>query len=86
MIEAPLAAVVFPERSPDESSSLEPIRAVESFQRLLALTPFLAADPSARPCLEVARLIADLPSFVLRAAPDVLDPKTASRLLVRAFA
>ncbi len=85
-IEAPLAAVVFPERMSDGTSALEPIRAVESFQRLLALTPFLAADASARPCLEVARSIADLPSFVLRAAPDVLDPQTASRLLVRAFA
>ena len=85
MIEAPLAAVVFPERVPDGSSSLEPIRAVESFQRLLALTPFLAADPSARPCLDVARSVADLPSFVLRAAPDILDPKTASSLLEIAF-
>lgn len=85
-IEAPLTAVVFPERVSDGSSSLEPIRAVESFQRLLALTPFLAADPSARPCLEVARSIADLPSFVLRAAPDLLDPQTASRLLASAFA
>lgn len=81
LIEAPLAAVVFPERISAPSSSLEPIRAFESFQRLLALTPFLAADPSARPCLEVARAISDLPSFVLRAAPDLLDPETASRLL-----
>lgn len=86
VIEAPLAAVVFPERMPDGSSSLVPIRALESFQRLLAMTPSLAADPSARPCLDVARSIADLPSFVLRAAPDLLDPQTASGLLVRAFA
>ena len=86
MIEAPLAAVVFPERVLEGPSSLEPIRAIESFQRLLALTPFLAADASARPCLEVARSIADLPSFRLRAAPDVLEAQTASGLLVRALA
>lgn len=85
LIEAPLAAVVFPERVQDASSSLEPIRAIESFQRLLALTPFLAADASARPCLEVARSIADLPSFALRAAPALLISETASRLLHRAF-
>lgn len=86
LIEAPLAAVVFPERVAEGPSSLEPIRAIESFQRLLALTPFLAADPSARPCLDVARSVADLPSFVLRVAPDALDPQTASRLLIRARA
>lgn len=81
MIEAPLAAVVFPERAPEGPSSLKPIRAIESFQRLLALTPFLAADASARPCLDVARSAADLPSFVLGAAPDLLDVGTASRTL-----
>ena len=81
MIEAPLAAVVFPERVPEGPSSLKPIRAIESFQRLLALTPFLAADASARPCLHVARSIADLPSFVLGGAPDLLVAGTASRML-----
>lgn len=80
-VEDSLAAVVFPERVESAESSLIPIRPLEAFQRILTLTPFLAADPSARPCIEVARAIADLPAFVLRAASDLLDPRTAARVM-----
>jgi hypothetical protein len=76
-----IAAVVFPERSSAGVSTLERLRSVDCFQRLLALSPFLAADPSARPCIDVARGIADLPAFALGAGPDLLDPKRADELL-----
>jgi hypothetical protein len=81
-----IAAIVFPERTEHASSTLESLRPVDCFQRLLSLSPFLAADASARPCIEVARAIADLPAFILRAGPDLLDPATAARTLQRALA
>jgi hypothetical protein len=83
--EGRVGAIVFPERVPEERSALVPIRAMEAFQRLLAQCPFLSADASARPCIEVARAIADLPAFVLRSGPDMLDPAAADRVLSGTF-
>lgn len=79
--EGRIAATVFPERTPSVRSALERLRPVDCFRRLLALSPFLAADASAKPCIDVARAIADLPAFVLRAGPDLLEPSAADRLL-----
>lgn len=76
-----IAATVFPEFASAATSTLEPLRPLDCFQRLLAVSPFLVADPSARPCIEVARAIADLPAFVLRASPDLLEPRFADELL-----
>jgi len=84
--EGRIAATVFPERDPAARSTLEPLRPLDCFQRLLSLSPFLAADASARPCIEVARAIADLPAFVLRAGPDLLEPRAADELLRTALA
>ena len=79
--EGRLDAVVFPERTHTGPSSLLRLTPMECFQRLLTHSPFLASDPSARPCIAVARAIADLPAFVLHAAPDILDPRAADDLL-----
>lgn len=75
-------SLVFLERLKDGSASkLERIRAVDAFQRLLKHCAFLSLDPSAKPCLLVARGLADLPAFVLHAGRDVLDSATADVLL-----
>jgi hypothetical protein len=79
--EGRIAVTIFPERTTANPSTLEPLRPMDCFQRLLSVSPFLAADASAMPCIEVARAIADLPAFVLRAGPDVLDPLAADQLL-----
>lgn len=84
--EGRLGAIVFPERIPEGPSAIVPMRAVDAFQRLLMLCPFLTSDASARPCIEVARRIADLPAFVLRSGPDILEPATAARVLEAALA
>lgn len=79
--EGRIAGVIFPDRTGLTPSTLTRLAPLDCFQRLLATAPFLASDPSARPCLEVARAIADLPAFVLNAGPDLLDPPTADRVL-----
>ena len=76
-----IATVIFPERSSLIPSTLTRLTPMDCFQRLLATAPFLVSDPSSRPCLEVARAIADLPAFVLNSGPDLLDPVTADRVL-----
>lgn len=83
--EGPVARTVFIERSA-APSKLEPLRPLDCFQRLLSVSPFLASDPSARPCIEIARGIADLPSFALHAGPDILQPTAADALLRGALA
>ena len=79
--EGRIAGVVFPDRTGLVPSTLTHLAPMDCFQRLLALSPFLASDPSSRPCLEVARAIADLPAFVLSAGPDLLDPVQADRVM-----
>lgn len=83
--EGRVGAIVFPERIPEGPSVLVPMRGLDAFQRLLALCPFLSGDASARSCIDVARTIADLPAFVLRSGPDILDPATADRVLAPAL-
>ena len=83
--EGRISATVFPERTIAGPSTLEPLRPMDCFQRLLLVSPFLATDPSAKPCIAVARAIAALPAFVLRAGPDILDPPTSARVLRRAL-
>ena len=80
--QAGIAAIVFPERRPGAPSRLERLRPATAFRRLLASSPFLATDVSARPCLAVARALADLPAFVLHGGPDLLDPSKASRVMI----
>ena len=81
-----LGAILFPARAPVAESKLERVTALDAFQRLLAHAPFLASDPSARPCIDVARSIADLPAFILHSGSDVLDPAKADRLVRTIFA
>ena len=84
-VEGPVAHTVFIERSA-APSKIEALRPLDCFQRLLSVSPFLASDPSARPCIDVARRIADLPSFILHAGPDILEPAAADALLRGALA
>ncbi|MEO8360844.1 MAG: hypothetical protein ABI672_12505 [Vicinamibacteria bacterium] len=77
---AAVGAIVFPQLVAG-SSKVERLRPMDAFQRLLTFCPFLVADPAARPCLEVARALADRPAYALHAGPDLLESTTALKIM-----
>jgi hypothetical protein len=54
-----------------------PIEAADAYRRLLMGHPILALDTGARSCFKVVRDLANLPSFHMTRAPDLLDPQIA---------
>ena len=76
-----IRAVVYPKIADSALSRLGRIEPSAAFKRLLSHCAFLAQDKEARPCLDVARDLALLPTFDLRAGRDALEPANAVRIL-----
>ena len=77
----PIRAVVYPLITDSPSSHLSRFEPSAAYKRLLSHCAFLAQDKEARACLDVARDLALLPTFDLRAGRDALEPAGAVRIL-----
>lgn len=64
-----------------DKSSLTSVSAVTAYRHLIMAHPILTLDAGARPVFQTVRALSDLPSFVLEAGLDLLDPRVASRVL-----